>query len=470
MKTAIDQAIAAHQEGKLIEAEKLYREILKTQPKLGAIHCNLGSLLYVQGRFNNAEVSLRKAIELKPDFAEAHNNLGNTLKDLGRLNIAEASYRKAIELKPDFAQAHNNLGILLIKLHRFDEAEASYRKAIELNPNHSKAHNNLGNVLIKLHRSNEAEASYRKAIELKPNFALAHNNLGNTLFGFDRFDEAETSYRKAIELNLNYSSTHNNLGNVLLKLNRFDEAEASYRKAIELKADFVEAHNNLGILLIENKLRKIIKIKRFEKKNEVNFSDHADTKTSNNNFNKGKLDFSPSLIPNPFITKRNVEEELVASLYKIKSKKLDEVDIGYLRYGNGRSSDYKLFENDSLIIKNVAKDLIKIMKDAVKSDILVSESFFNIFQKNSGIAPHAHIRDFDNDNGLVNQKYSLVYYLSVGDQNCSEPGILKLYDPDEEILPSDSMVMIFPASRRHSAVYDGKEDRVMIGVNFYSLF
>ena len=96
-------------------------------------------------------------------------------------------------------------------------------------------------------------------------------------------------------------------------------------------------------------------------------------------------------------------------------------------------------------------------------------TFFNIFQKNSGIAPHAHIRDFDNDNGLVNQKYSLVYYLSVGDQKCSEPGILKFYDPDEEILPSAGTIVIFPANRNHLAVYGGKTDRVMIGVNFYSL-
>ena len=70
---------------------------------------------------------------------------------------------------------------------------------------------------------------------------------------------------------------------------------------------------------------------------------------------------------------------------------------------------------------------------------------------------------------IIDQKYSLVYYLSVGDQNCKEPGILKLYDPDQEILPYDGMVIIFPASRRHSAVYGGKTDRVMIGVNFYSI-
>ena len=60
-------------------------------------------------------------------------------------------------------------------------------------------------------------------------------------------------------------------------------------------------------------------------------------------------------------------------------------------------------------------------------------------------------------------------YLSVGDQNSKEPGILKLYEPNEDIRPCDGMIVIFPAGREHSAVYSGKTDRVMIGVNFYSL-
>ena len=62
-----------------------------------------------------------------------------------------------------------------------------------------------------------------------------------------------------------------------------------------------------------------------------------------------------------------------------------------------------------------------------------------------------------------------MYYLSVGDQSCSEPGTLKLYDPEEDILPDKGMIIIIPATRQHSAVYNGKTDRVMIGVNFYSL-
>ena len=70
---------------------------------------------------------------------------------------------------------------------------------------------------------------------------------------------------------------------------------------------------------------------------------------------------------------------------------------------------------------------------------------------------------------LINQKYSLQYYLSVGDQNCENPGVFKLKNPFEEILPTNGMITIIPAGRSHSATYNGKKDRVMIGVNFYGL-
>ena len=53
--------------------------------------------------------------------------------------------------------------------------------------------------------------------------------------------------------------------------------------------------------------------------------------------------------------------------------------------------------------------------------------------------PVFHEEVYRNDTvsfNLSKQKYVLQYYLRVGDQNCSEPGIYKLYEPDEEILPS----------------------------------
>ena len=201
MKTTIQQAINAHQEGRLKEAEQLYRSILENQPTNLGINNSLSVLLYSLGRFDEAEASYKKVIELKPNYAESHYNLGNLFYHLGRLDEAEASYRKAIELKLDFVEAYYNLGVILYELGRFDEAEVCYKKAIELKPDYADAHNNLGTTQRSLSKLDEAEASYKKAIELKPDYELAHNNLGIILQKLHRFDEAEVSLRKSIILN-----------------------------------------------------------------------------------------------------------------------------------------------------------------------------------------------------------------------------------------------------------------------------
>ena len=39
----------------------------------------------------------------------------------------------------------------------------------------------------------------------------------------------------------------------------------------------------------------------------------------------------------------------------------------------------------------------------------------------------------------------------------------------QDILPEKGTIVIIPASRSHSAIYNGKSDRVMIGINFYSI-
>ena len=140
-------------------------------------------------------------------------------------------------------------------------------------------------------------------------------------------------------------------------------------------------------------------------------------------------------------------------------------------YGNARGSGYDLFENDYSILKTFKQDINKIIKEAIKSDIYIFDSFYTILGAGGGVNPHNHITALDKEPtfNLVNQAFSLVYYLSIGDQDCSEPGILKLYDPVQNVLPYKDMIIIFPSDRNHSVIYNGKKDRVMIGINFYTL-
>ena len=187
--------------------------------------------------------------------------------------------------------------------------------------------------------------------------------------------------------------------------------------------------------------------------------------------NISKSGFDTRLTSNPLILNRAVEQELIAKLYEMKS--LEHYPQTDTIYGNARGSGYQLFQDDhSSIIKTVRDDLVRILTKAIKTDIYIKDSFFHIMGAGgAGVNRHNHIGalDLDSSLNLIKQKFSLVYYLSIGDQDFSEPGTLKLYDPSENILPREGKIVIFPADRYHSVVYNGEKDRIMISINFYSL-
>ena len=389
------------------------------------------------------------------NFAKPSQQQLNSLLEYYQTGQYSDAEKLAISITKQFPEhqfAWKVLGAVLKQTGKISESLVASQKSLQLNPQDAEAHNNLGNILVKLKKLEEAEKSYKKAIELKLDYAEVHYNLGILLNKIGRRDEAEINYKKAIKLKPDYIEAYNNLGNNLTDLARLEDAEVSYRKAIELKPDYAEAYDNLDIVLKLNKLSlEILHAKKSVEENAAS-----------------SITSDIRLTSNPFISKKDVEPEIITSLYKMKSIQLDKKEKHDARYGNGKCS-FQLFENDCSIINTVEKDLINIMSQAVKSDIYIMESFFNIFRAGSGTTPHNHLSNFDMASKLANQKFSLVYYLSAGDQNCSDPGILNLYDPDEEILPSEGMIAIFPAGRMHSSVYSGKTDRVMIGVNFYSL-
>jgi len=448
-----------YQNGRFSDAENLAKSLTEIFPKHQFGWKMLGTVLKQTGRVNEALVANQTSVQLVPQDADAHYNLGNTLKELGRLDEAEASFRQATTLEPDYAKAHNNLGIILQKLGRLDEAETRYRQAIAFKPDYADAHYNLGDALKELGRLDEAEASFRQAITLEPDLAHAHSNLGITLEELGRLNEAETSYNQAIAFKPDYAEAHSNLGKILYIRGNEDLALKSI-----VKASDIETHSKDYELM-----RCVMEVRKSRKGNEAKIG---------NTSNKSAL---TGLISSPLIFNRVVESDLIASLYEMNSIQLDKTKrVGLLaagkadaRYGNGMvSPDFNLFKDTRSIIQKLAEDLTKIMMEALKSDIYIYDSFFNILRAGGGSTPHMHLNNkLDNNIGLNlgKQKYSLVYYLAVGDQNCSEPGILKLYEPDEDILPCEGMITIIPASRMHSAVYGGKTDRVMVGVNFYSL-
>jgi hypothetical protein len=251
VQAKLQQGLAMHQHGRLVEAEHCYEEVLRSAPKhFDALHL-LGVLALQTGHAERGVGLIARAIEINPNVAGVHSNLANGLKDLNRLDEALASYDRAIALKPDYAEAYNNRGITLQGLNRLDTALADYEKAIALKPDYAEAYNNRGVTLQALNRSDDALASFGKAIAFRPNYPEAFNNRGNALKDLKQFDRALASYDTATMLRPGYAEAYNNRGLGLQDLKRFDAALASFDKAIALKPDYAEAYNMRGMLLQE---------------------------------------------------------------------------------------------------------------------------------------------------------------------------------------------------------------------------
>jgi protein O-GlcNAc transferase len=277
-------AVRHHQAGQLIEAERLYRQVLQAAPchadalhflgllvhqtgrhdlavqlidqaiaqngRVPAFHHNRGVVLSGQAKHTEAVSSYRRAIDLNPQFVEAHLNLGAGLQALSCWDEAANSYACVIALKPEFAEAHANLGIIRVEQGRPDDALKLYERALQLKPSYVEAHNGLGNALRQQGNVDAAMACYRRALELKPDFVEAHDNIGILLLQRGLPDEALSHFDRALAYRPDHASAHSHRGNALKELGESARADESYRRALVLAPDDPDARLGLAIATI----------------------------------------------------------------------------------------------------------------------------------------------------------------------------------------------------------------------------
>jgi predicted O-linked N-acetylglucosamine transferase (SPINDLY family) len=252
VKQAIARALAAHQAGRLDEAEVLYRALLAEDKKQVQVLQMLGLLTAQRGRYDESEGLLRDALRLKPNEAGWQFNYGNVLVALGRFDDAMAAFDKTLALNPRFADAYLNRGGLLIRQKRFADAVACFDAAIAINPAYAAAHSNRGYSLEELKRFDDALASHGTAVSLEPRRADFLAARANVLHKLKRFDEALTDIAQALALAPGNAELLYNRGNILYELKRYEEAFAAYDAAYQRdsRLEFLEGDRLFTKLLI----------------------------------------------------------------------------------------------------------------------------------------------------------------------------------------------------------------------------
>jgi protein O-GlcNAc transferase len=248
---AFETAFSLHGQGRLEEAEALYRAVLRAEPgHPGSLH-HLGVVKAQQGNLNEAIWLIRRALEKQPQSAEVHSDLGVALEYANRYPEALLCYARALELKPDCEQALFNSGNALQALERHYEAIMRFQAVVRLKPDHAEARNNLGKSLSALGRHGEAIEQFEHALASNPRYADPEHNLSTVLHSLGRYREALAHAHRALALKPSHSKAHNSAGNSLRQLNRPAEAIRHFEQAIALEPSYPEAHYNLGSILKE---------------------------------------------------------------------------------------------------------------------------------------------------------------------------------------------------------------------------
>ena len=261
MELTIDQAlqrgITAHKEGKLQDAENLYRSILNAQPAHPDANHNLGMLAIGVGKVEAALPHLKTALEGNPKIEQFWVSYIDALIRLGQSETARQVLQrgegsgltgaKSAELKSRLVdvpvasaggKAEIDGLIALYNQGKLEEGLVLGNALAAQFPENAMIPNILGVIYSGLGRYDEAVTSYNRAIELKPDYGEAHYNCGNVLKKLSQYEGAITYYNKVIELNPNYADVYNNLGNTYNQLNRYDEAIINFEKALELKPHY----------------------------------------------------------------------------------------------------------------------------------------------------------------------------------------------------------------------------------------
>src|SRR5262249_45404836 len=132
--SVLQNAAGLHREGRLHEAEALYRAVLFWDPgQFDALHL-LGYLEHQKGRPAAGLELIDRAIAINPSIAAAPSNRALILLGLKRPEDALLSCNRALTLRPENIEALSNRGIALFDLARPEGALSSFEEAITLKP------------------------------------------------------------------------------------------------------------------------------------------------------------------------------------------------------------------------------------------------------------------------------------------------------------------------------------------------
>jgi predicted O-linked N-acetylglucosamine transferase (SPINDLY family) len=167
------KALQLQDQGKLAEAEQLFRTVLEKYPNDFVALYSLGVIATRNGQSDLALNWLTHAVQSSPDNAMAHYALATTLQSLALYEQALEEFDKALAINPKYMEAYNNKATLLHSMNRQLDAIKALEEALAVSPQDQKSLSNKGYLLTEFKQNALAASVFKHLLTLNPDYEYA---------------------------------------------------------------------------------------------------------------------------------------------------------------------------------------------------------------------------------------------------------------------------------------------------------
>lgn len=182
----LDEGLRHHQNGRLSEAEQLYRRVVEREPQASEAWYLLGVIAEQGGNPDASLGLLDRALRFAPQDARFHYSRGIALQRLDRHADAADAYRQSLRHQPGNVAAMENLAVALADGGR-EDGEDVCREVLRLAPDSPIAHRNLGTLLLNQGRREAALEHFDHLLGQNPADASARSKRAQILLAQGRF-------------------------------------------------------------------------------------------------------------------------------------------------------------------------------------------------------------------------------------------------------------------------------------------
>jgi len=250
--------------GRLDDAEKVSRDILKRFDNMTQAIIMLGKIQSIRKNYSSALSEFRKAEAIEPMNYAIKRSIARVLRQMGRKGEAikilekisgDIQFRK----NPDNIEFLSDISLQLLNTGSAEKGLALLKELMSLYPGSPSVYVSYGHLLAKMSRHSEALKYYGTAIEKDPLYAPSYNKSGvsKLMLFMEKKDpafltSAVENFSKAISLDPELAESYSGRGTANIFLKNTEGAISDLENALRVDPGLLDAYFNLGIMYLRS--------------------------------------------------------------------------------------------------------------------------------------------------------------------------------------------------------------------------